>query len=141
MKLEEIFVTKFRIAESGKRIITVDAKVNGKGPFNFVVDTGASHTIISTTTAEKLGLDTSSPGCCGSTTGRSAQGAGGPVAARAATVESVEVGDIEVKNVEVALIDLTSLDKDWDGIIGYTFMKNFKVTIDYPKQDIQFEKS
>jgi len=134
-------MTKFRISESGKRIITVDAMVNGKGPFNFVVDTGASHTVISIPTAEKLGLSTSSLGCYESATGRSAQGAGGPVAARAATVESVEIGDVEVKNVEVALIDLTSLDKNWDGIIGYTFMKDFRVVVDYPKQDILFEKS
>jgi predicted aspartyl protease len=134
-------MTKFRIAETGKRIITVDAKVNGEGPFNFVVDTGASHTVISIPTAEKLRLYTSSLGCCESATGRSAQGAGGPVATRAATVESVEVGDTEAKNVEVALIDLTSLDNNWDGIIGYTFMKDFKVIIDYPKQNILFEKS
>ena len=134
-------MTKFRISESGKRIITVDAMVNGKGPFNFVVDTGASHTVISNQTAEKLGLDNSLPGCCESATGRPARGAGGPVAARATTVESVEVGDVEVKNVEVALIDLTSLDRNWDGIIGYTFMKDYKVVIDYPKQEISFEKA
>lgn len=134
-------MTKFRISESGKRIITVDTMVNGKGPFNFVVDTGASHTVISNQTAEKLGLDTTSLGCCESTTGRSAQGAGGPVAARSTTVESVEVGDVEVKNVEVALIDLTSLDRNWDGIIGYTFMKDYRVVIDYPRQEISFEKA
>jgi len=133
-------MTKFRI-ESGRPIITVDAVVNGNGPFNFVVDTGASHTVISNQTAEKLGLNGNSPCCCESTTGRSAQGAGGPVAARATTVESVRVGDVEVKNVEVALIDLKSLSNAWDGIIGYTFMKDFKVVIDYPRQEISFEKS
>ena len=134
-------MTKFRISESGKRIITVDAMVNGKGPFNFVVDTGASHTVISSQTAEKLGLYTGALGCCGLATGRSAQGAGGPVAARGTTVESVEVGDVKVKNVEVALIDLTSLDKNWDGIIGYTFMKDYRVIIDYPRQEISFEET
>ncbi len=132
-------MTKFRI-ESGKPIITVDTIINGKGPFNFVVDTGASHTVISNQTAEKLGLSTNSSGCCESATGRPAQGAGGPVAARATTVESVKVGDAEVKNVEVALIDLASLSKNWDGIIGYTFMKNYRVIIDYPRQQILFEK-
>jgi clan AA aspartic protease (TIGR02281 family) len=133
-------MTKFRISECGKRIITVDTMVNGKGPFNFAVDTGASHTVISNQAAEKLGLNNSSPGCCESAT-RSAQGAGGPVAARATTVESVKVGDIEAKNVEVALVDLTSLSKTWDGIIGYTFMKDYKVVIDYPRQEISFEKA
>jgi len=115
--------------------------VNGKGPFNFVVDTGASHTVLSSQTAEKLGLYENSPGCCESATGRPAQGAGGPVAARATTVESVKVGDVEVKNVDVALIDLVSLDRNWDGIIGYTFMKDYKVVIDYPRQEISFEKA
>jgi len=76
-----------------------------------------------------------------SSSGRSAQGAGGLVAARGTTVESVEVGDVKVKNVEVALIDLTSLDKNWDGIIGYTFMKDYRVIIDYPRQEISFEET
>jgi len=131
-------MSKFRI-ESGKPIITVDTIVNGEGPFNFVVDTGASHTVISNQTAEKLGLNENSPGCCESAE-LSAQGAAGPVAARTTTVKSIRVGDIEVNNIEVALIDLTSLSKNWDGIIGYTFMKNYRVVIDYPKQQISFKK-
>lgn len=131
-------MTKFRI-ETGRPIITVDTIVNGKGPFNFVVDTGASHTVISNQTAEKLGLNENSPGCCESAR-RSAQGAGGPVAARTTTVESIRVGDVEVNNIGVALIDLMSLSKDWDGIIGYTFMKDYRVIIDYSRQQMSFEK-
>jgi len=56
------------------------------------------------------------------------------VAARVVTVSSIAVGDVEARDIEVALVDLTHLSKSWDGIIGNNFMKDYKVTIDYPKQ-------
>ncbi len=137
-------MTKFTIGPE-KPLIIVETMVNGKGPFNFVVDTGASHTVITNQTAQKLGISLQQAGCCGPTPGRSGQGAGGPVAARTTTLESIRVGDIEVKDVEAAIVDLTNvsaaLGQALDGIIGKSFMKDFKVVIDYPKQEILFEKS
>jgi clan AA aspartic protease (TIGR02281 family) len=137
-------ITKFTIGPE-KPLIIVETTVNGKGPFNFVVDTGASHTVITNQTAQKLGIALQQAGCCGPTPGRSAQGAGGPVAARTTTLESIRVGDVEVKDIEAAIVDLTNvsaaLGQALDGIIGKSFMKDFKVIIDYPKQEILFEKS
>jgi len=137
-------MTKFTVGPE-KPLITVETMVNGKGPFNFVVDTGASHSAIANQTAQKIGISLQETGCCESTRGRNAQGAGGAVAARTTTVDSIRVGDTEVKDVEVAIIDLTSLStalqQTLDGIIGKNFMKDYRVIIDYPKQEIYFEKS
>lgn len=137
-------MTKFTVGPE-KPLITVETMVNGKGPFNFVVDTGASHTVITNQTAKKLGISLQETGCCESTRGRSAQGAGGVVAARTTTVDSIRVGDTEEKDIEVAIIDLTDLSttlkQTLDGIIGKNFMKNYRVIIDYPNQEIHFEKS
>lgn len=130
-------VTKFTVGPQ-KPLITVETMVNGEGPFSFVVDTGASHSVISTHTAKKLGL-TEGTLCC-----NSAQGAGGAVAARTTTLESLRVGDTESRNIEVGIIDLTNLSRalqqTLDGIIGKNFMQNYKVIIDYPSQELYFEK-
>ena len=136
-------MTKFTVGPE-KPLITVETMVNGKGPFNFIIDTGASHSVLSSQTAEKLGL-LQEAGCCEAMHGRSAQGAGGTVAARTTTVESLRIGDVEAKDIEVAIVDLTNISRTvkqtLDGIIGKNFMQDYKVVIDYPKQEISFEKS
>ncbi len=136
-------MTKFTVGPE-KPLIIVEAMVNGKGPFSFVVDTGASHSVLSSQTAERLGL-LEEAGCCGSVSGRGAQGAGGAVAARATTVESLRVGDVEEKDIEVAIMDLMNVsravEQKLDGIIGRNFMQGYRVIIDYPRQEIFFEKS
>src|SRR4051794_19658112 len=43
-----------RLTDSGH--ILVRAKINGKGPFNFIIDTGAPLVYVATTVAEKLGI-------------------------------------------------------------------------------------
>jgi len=130
---------KFRLAGFDKPIIMIEAKVNGKGPFNFAVDTGASVTVISKQTAEKLGIseNPSKPKkghCCS-----------GEVDMSLSRVESVQVGDVEVRNIPVALMDLTTISKcvgtNLEGIIGHSFMKNYRILIDYPNNTISFEKA
>ncbi len=130
---------KFRLAGPKGTVIIVEAKVNGKGPFSFAVDTGASVTVISEQTAKKIGVSENSStlkkghGCCGE------------MDMSLLRVESVQVGDVEVNDIQVALMDLSTISKavgtDLDGIIGHNFMKNYRVIIDYPQQEISFEKA
>ena len=61
-----------------------------------------------------------------------------------ATIELMKVGNVEVKNLQVEVLDLSNLTKsgcikEFAGIIGYNFVKDHRVTIDYPKQEIIFE--
>ena len=136
-------MTKFTVGPE-KPLIIVETMVNGKGPFSFVVDTGASHSVLSSQTAERLGL-LEEAGCCGGVQGRSAQGAGGAVTARATTVESLRVGDVEERDIQVAIVDLTNVsrtvEQTLDGIIGRNFMQSYRVIIDYPRHEILCEKS
>jgi clan AA aspartic protease (TIGR02281 family) len=129
---------KFSLVGSDKPIIIVKAKVNGKGPFDFAVDTGASVTALSKELAENLGVSenigTQKKGHCCS----------GELDMGMANVKSVEIGDTEVRDIQVAIMDLSSiseaLKKNLAGIIGYSFMKDYKVTIDYPNTQIFFKK-
>ncbi len=132
-------MTKFYIANPERPIITVKGTINGKGPFNFIFDTGASMTVIEKQTAEKLGLSDKARAT------RNALGAGGALVATTLTVESIKVDNVEAKDIQVGVLDLSNVSKcgcigDFGGIIGYNFVKDYRVLIDYPKQEIFFKK-
>jgi len=132
---------EFRLASKNKPLIIIKAEVNQSEPLDFALDTGASATVLSTETAKKLGIKTKKlpkeKSCCGCT--------GEEMQARLGSVKSIRVGDIEARDVEVAIMDLTNISKmletELGGIIGYTFMKNFRVVIDYPNEKISFQNS
>ncbi len=132
-------LTKFYITNPERPIITIKGTINGKGPFNFIFDTGASMTVIEEQTAKKLGLHRNALAT------RNAQSASGPIVTTILNVESIKVDDVEAKDIKVGVIDLSNVSKcgcigDLGGIIGYNFVKDYKVLIDYPKQEIFFKK-
>ena len=132
-------MTKFYIANPERPTITVKGTINGKGPFNFIFDTGASMTVIEKQTAEKLGLSDKALAA------RNALGAGGALVATTLTVESIKVDNVEARDIQVGVLDLSNVSKcgcigDFGGLIGYNFVKGYRVLIDYPKQEIFFKK-
>lgn len=132
-------MTKFYIDNPERPIITVKGTINGKGPFNFIFDTGASLTIIEKQAAEKLGFSSDASAT------REAVGAGGAVVASLLNVGSTKIDDVEAKDIQAAVVDLSNVAKcgciaRLAGIIGYNFLKDYRVIIDYPKQEIYFEK-
>jgi predicted aspartyl protease len=127
----------FKLAKPDKPLIILETIVNEAGPFRFVLDTGASGTIISPELAKKLGIQPNKD------EPRKGAGAGGVVEVRGAMVKSFGVGETKLENLTVGIMDLAGLRKaietEIDGIIGYNFLVKFRVTIDYPKQTVTFE--
>lgn len=105
--------------------IVVPTYVNGAGPYNFLLDTGASGCIISTEIADKLSLARSNP--------HPARGAVDDIASWDSSVESLKVGNKTVHNLRVGVMDCAGVSKGAeckiDGYIGYNFLKSFSVTI------------
>ncbi len=132
-------VVPFRLADEKKKpLILIEVWVNNQGPFSFVVDTGATVTVLSPETAQKAGLDLTSG------VKDTAHGAGGQVQASLVSLESLRIGEIEIKDLQAAIMDLTNLKQilgDLDGVIGYNFLSQFRVMIDYPQRVISFEPS
>ncbi len=133
-------LVKFTVANPERPIITVKGTINGMGPFNFIFDTGASITVIEKETAEKLGLSDKTHAT------RNALGAGGTIVSSMVNVESIKVDGVEERDIQVGVLDLSNVAKcgcigEFGGIIGYNFVKDYKVLIDYPKQEISFEKT
>ena len=118
---------KFRLAGGAQPLILVPVKVNGEGPFDFIFDTGAGTSLLSSDLAKQLGVKV-----VGSKEGQSA---GGKVSVSLAKVESLGVGDAKLEDVDVGIVDLSHIGKTIgariDGDLGYNFLKHFRLTIDY----------
>lgn len=125
----------FRLASPAKPLILLDVMVNDQGPFPFVLDTGASMCVIVPALADQLGLERGEP--------RPGLGAGGPIQVQLATLESLAVGATKLGEPQVAVLDLAALRQalgvELSGIVGYNFLRHYRVTIDYPAQTVRFE--
>jgi predicted aspartyl protease len=119
----------FRISPS-RPLLMVDAEVNGAGPFNFVLDTGASFCVITPDTAVAAGIRPAGKG-------PTAIGAGGRLKAGLAKLKTFRLGAHTAKNLGVAVLGLDDIEKQLGvkvaGLIGYNYLKNYVVTLDYPQ--------
>jgi predicted aspartyl protease len=129
-------VVPFEIAPS-KPLMVLPVEVNGHGPYRFCLDTGTSMTAISPALAAELGISMR-PG------DRPGTAAGGPISVSFGKLESLAVGNHRVGDLDVTSADFfASIAKvagtDFEGIVGYNFLKLFRVTIDYPRALLELE--
>jgi len=110
--------------------VVIDGRIDGQGPFHFVLDTGAGTTVITPRLASILHI--------GGTQTDMALGTGPHVVqAQTTTLDTVEIGDRVITGVGAAIIplppDITYQGRfgTIDGLIGYSFLKHFVTTIDY----------
>jgi predicted aspartyl protease len=118
----------FRLAGGSNPLILVPVCVEGKGPFQFILDTGASHSLLSEQLSATLGIRPEGE--------RQAMGAGGPVKMTLARVTSVSVGSTARQNIRVGITKeiervASVVQTQIDGDLGYDFLKDFVLTIDY----------
>jgi predicted aspartyl protease len=126
---------KFRLAGGAQPLILLPTRVNGAGPFDFILDTGAGTSLLSAELAQQLNIK-----ILGTKEGQSA---GGKISVSLAKVESLALGQAKIEDVEVGIVDLGHIAKTIgtkiDGDVGYNFLKHFRVTIDYQTAEIRFD--
>jgi predicted aspartyl protease len=121
-------------------ILVVQATINGKGPYHFVLDTGAGITVLTPDLAKRLASK--------STGNDVANGMGGKaVQITTTSLDRVSVGAATQTNVAAATIPLP-LDLTYqgrygtiDGIIGYSFLRHYVTTIDIAHHRATFTPS
>src|SRR3979411_3221821 len=127
--------SKFRLAGGAQPLILLPVKVNGQGPFDFILDTGAGTSLLSSDLSKQLEVKV-----IGSKEGQSA---GGKVAVSLAKVDSLAVGEAKLDDVDVGIVDLSHIGKTIgakiDGDLGHNFLKHFRFTINYRACEIRFE--
>lgn len=97
----------------------VEARVNGRGPFRFAVETGASFTAVTPQTAAALGLaatDTANP---------------------SVHVDSVSVGTATLRDFRIGVFPIAP---GIEGILGLNAYRDLLLTVDYPAGVVRFER-
>jgi predicted aspartyl protease len=126
---------KFRLTGGAQPLILLPVNVNGEGPFQFILDTGAGTSLLSSDLAKQLGVKV-----IGSKEGQSA---GGKVSVLLARVDSLAVGETKLGDVDVGIVDLGQIGKtigaQIEGDLGYNFLRHFRVTIDYRGSEIRLD--
>jgi hypothetical protein len=110
--------------EIDNNIILLRVSVNNSKPLKFLFDTGASHSVINSQRAAELGLKTEGQA--------SGSGTGGAIQASLIKGVSLSVPGAEVSNQLIASMPFdTPPGFEFDGVIGYDFINQFVVEIDY----------
>ena len=125
----------FRLAGGPQPLILLPVAVDGEGPFQFILDTGAGTSLLSSDLAKQLAVKI--------TGSKEGQSAGGKVSVLLARVDSLAVGETRLDGVDVGIVDLQHISKtvgaQIDGDLGYNFLKHFRLTIDYRRSEIRLD--
>ncbi|MCE2890472.1 MAG: retropepsin-like aspartic protease [Aquidulcibacter sp.] len=109
---------------------TAEVKLNGKGPFKFVVDTGSNTSVLSPRVARALELPELPM--------RTVHGVTGSSQAHFAKVGQIETGRSVSNNLTVAIIDAPALD-NLDGILGMDMFANRRVRFNFSRKTVDLE--
>lgn len=119
--------------------IIVQVKINDKGPFYFLFDTGTNPSTINKEDAEIIGLKLD-------TIKREGVGYGeNPIVAYLCYLPKIQLGKIKQDSLLNVALNLSSLKGKFSipviGVLGYSFLKGRRFMIDYPKRKIIFYKN
>jgi hypothetical protein len=103
---------------------------------DFILDTGASRTTMSNALIKELGIKEVEK--------IKARGVGGEVDASIVRIDSIKVGDIVLKDFSCGVTDFKEIcgliGGGVSGVLGYDFLSQFKVTIDYQAKQLTLDK-
>lgn len=119
---------QFRLVGKAQPLVVLPVRVNGKGPFAFILDTGAGICLVTPSVAEEARIVRA-----GSKEGR---GAGGVVRLDLGTADEIAVGTAGVPALMVGVTSeleriAAAVGERVDGALGYDFLKNFELVVDY----------
>ena len=126
-----LFDSRTRTDLIGRLLVPVT--INGKGPFRFVLDTGANRSVLTPQLAEHLGLAISTSSRLTMT------GVTGSASVPTVAVESLHVGDVELRHVQLPVA--SGLSADVSGTLGVDALPDTRVLLDITNRRIQIRKA
>ena len=120
----------FRLAGPGGAAIVVPVDINGRGPIDLILDTGATITCVDTSLARELALPEQR------LTVGTAVGVGGTGRVRLHRVDSLRVAGAVARRINVCAMDLSAMRvvaPSVRGLLGLNVLKPFTVTIDFER--------
>ena len=124
---EPLFAAPTRLDRIGR--VMTQVMVNGKGPFRFVIDTGASRSTLAPHLARALDLKVS--------VGRNVMlnGVTGAAEVPTVAVDSIEIGELKFLKQDLPVI-FTSIMGNADGILGVAGFKDERIDVDFKKDRV-----
>lgn len=123
--------------EVSNNIVLMQVSVNNSKPLSFILDTGASGTVISESRAKELGLKLE-----GQTDASTQGGSIGAAYVKDALLQLSK--DAELPKTTLTAIRLNGLDSGFgrriDGILGYEIFNRYVVEIDYASKVVRFHE-
>lgn len=127
-----------RVGPGGAALV-VPVHLNGLGPWDFVLDTGATLTCVDVAVADSLDLDEPS--------GRRGVGMGigseQPGTMRLVQFDSVRIGDASASDLMGCAVDLQQFRAqgvEVHGLVGLNFLTSFRVTLDFEGERLILER-
>jgi len=129
---EPLFAAPTRLDRIGR--VMTQVKVNGKGPFRFVIDTGASRSTLAPHLAKALGLT--------APTGRRIilNGVTGAAEVPTVVVDSLEIGALKFEQQHLPVI-FTSIMGNADGILGVAGFQDQRIDVDFKRDRVSVAES
>lgn len=120
---------RVRLRDDGEDRLTIPVRIDGSGPFEFLIDTGAEGTILSDRLVTRLGIEPSGKVNIVSMADR-------------ARVDTVDVGSVAFAGRDIGGLAAPVLQYDHmgvDGILGLDALQNLRVLIDFRKGTMDVE--
>jgi len=131
-ELEE-YAIPTRIDHAGR--ILVPVRVNGQGPFRFILDTGANRSVLSPNVAARLQLVPSTSTSIG------VHGVTGSAVMPAVEIDSITAGDLEVVRKRRVPVLPGSVLANADGILGIEGLMSSRIEIDFANDIVRVVRS
>ncbi len=126
-------VVPFKLLKTGH--MTVDVKVNDKGPFTLIFDTGAPANLVNNKVAREAELLKGKPAML-----FAPYGSRGDV-----KIKKLQVGQGTVENISAMVMDHPTVEiiskhlGPIEGIVGFPFFARYRMTLDYRDQTLTLE--
>lgn len=112
--------------------IQLETMINGRGPYMFLLDSGAGMTFVAASLARELGI-----GVVGEVPAR---GVGGYSRIGFGEIDSLNFGGLSLYLDRITILDLETIAggllADLDGVLGYDFFARFPMKIDFVSEKI-----
>lgn len=117
---------QYAIATRNDRIgrIVVPVTINNQPDFHLMLDTGATHSVLTSKAAARLGLDVNDA------TVSEVQGVAGKINAHVVSIDQLQTGALKLRNLHVPIID-GPVVAELDGILGADGMSDKVITADF----------
>jgi predicted aspartyl protease len=114
--------------------VVAPVMINGRGPFRFIVDTGASHSTVSPALIQTLGLqpDANSP--------IMVNGVTGTASAPSVVVDRLQVGDLSAGPLRLPVVS-TPMMAGQDGILGVAGLKAASLIVNFEQNKVSLFRS